>query len=72
MDLLTVSEASKLLKLSKSKIYDLCSTGKLPAVKIGGSVRIIADELATFLDTNRVKAEGTPPRPRPRLKRLSL
>jgi excisionase family DNA binding protein len=50
--LLTVKEAGQLLGISRSKIYDLISIGKIRPIKIGsgkmGGVRFRPDDLAAF------------------------
>ncbi|MCA9028589.1 MAG: helix-turn-helix domain-containing protein [Planctomycetaceae bacterium] len=63
MKLMTVSEVSTMLKLSKSKIYDMVSDGMLPSLKIAGSVRISESDLLSFLEScRREGAERMQPR----------
>ena len=54
--LLTVSEASESLGISRSKLYDLVSRGKIKSVKIGpgqaGGVRFRPEDLAAFAKSN--------------------
>ena len=38
--LLRVSEAAALLSLGRSKTYELIETGKLPAVRLDGALRV--------------------------------
>ena len=56
--LLTISEAVLATGMSRSKIYDLISRGKLPVVKIGngrsGGVRIRPGDLVAFAEENLV------------------
>lgn len=54
MVLLTPKEVASRLKLSRSKVYDLISSGKLAALKIGGAVRIAEGDLLSFLESCRV------------------
>lgn len=49
MELLTVPEVARRLKLSKSKVYLLCQRGEIPSIQLGKSVRIPLDELETWL-----------------------
>ena len=50
VELLTVREVARLLKLSTRQIWKLSSAGKLPApVRLGRSVRWRASDLARFL-----------------------
>jgi len=49
MELLTVPEVARRLKLSKSKVYLLCQQGKIPTITLGKSVRIPLNELDEWL-----------------------
>ncbi len=49
MELLTVPEAARLLKLSRSQLYALCQRQVIPTVRIGRSVRIPRDELEAWV-----------------------
>jgi excisionase family DNA binding protein len=51
METLTVrvTEAAKMLGIGRSKTYDLISTGVLPSVRIGKSVRVPVDALRKWL-----------------------
>ncbi|NEY21419.1 helix-turn-helix domain-containing protein [Bacillus ginsengihumi] len=55
MKVLTVNDVSELLKLSKCKVYALAKKGEIPTVKIGGSIRVIQEELEYFLKGGEVK-----------------
>jgi excisionase family DNA binding protein len=48
-ELINVREASTLLSMSKSKIYEMLSTGELPSVRIGRAVRVPVKGLAAFV-----------------------
>jgi excisionase family DNA binding protein len=51
---MTVPEVAEELKISRSRAYDLCARGDLPAVRIGErSIRINRAELERFLLENR-------------------
>ena len=43
--LITVTEAARLLSVSRPTIYKWCGIAGFPAVKIGGCTRIIAGDL---------------------------
>jgi excisionase family DNA binding protein len=49
MELLTVPEAARLLKLSRSQVYLLCARREIPTIAIGRSVRIPLRELEVWL-----------------------
>jgi excisionase family DNA binding protein len=48
--LLTMEEASRYLRLSRQKTYQLAQTGELPTVRMGRSVRVRRDRLQAWLD----------------------
>ncbi len=71
MRILTIQDISELLKLSKSKCYELVSNGVLPSLKIEGSVRVLESDLIAYLEScRREGVERTQPRARPQLKHL--
>lgn len=45
-----VLEAAERLGISRSKAYELIAAGKLPSIKIGGSVRVPAEALKEWID----------------------
>jgi excisionase family DNA binding protein len=47
--LLRVSEAAKLLGVSRSKTYELVASGQVPVVRIGRSVRVVRRELEQWI-----------------------
>jgi len=49
MELLKVSEAAEFLKLSTNRVYTLIKQGVLPSVRVGGSIRVIREDLEQFL-----------------------
>lgn len=55
---LTVPEVAEELKIPRSRAYELCARGDLPAVRIGvKSIRVNRMELERFLlETRRVAA----------------
>jgi excisionase family DNA binding protein len=48
--LLTVTEASQVLAISRSKLYELLNSGHLPSVHIGRSRRIRMTDLEEFVN----------------------
>jgi excisionase family DNA binding protein len=48
--LMTVTEAGRLLRISRGRAYELARTGELPVVRIGRSVRVRRDKLAAWID----------------------
>jgi excisionase family DNA binding protein len=49
-DLLTIADLAALHGVSKIDIYQLIHSGRLPAVKIGGSVRVSESEARALLE----------------------
>jgi excisionase family DNA binding protein len=47
--LLKVSEAQKILSLSRSTVYSMIASGVLPSVRIGRAVRIPVDALKEWV-----------------------
>lgn len=56
--LLRPAEAAKLLSISRSRCYELLAAGILPAIKIGGSVRVPARALQDWIAANTQAARG--------------
>ncbi len=48
-ELLTRKEVEKILKISRSQIYNLLKSGKLTAYKIGGSLRFLKDDISNLI-----------------------
>jgi excisionase family DNA binding protein len=56
---LTVPEVAEELKIPRSRAYDLCARGDLPAVRIGErSIRVNRKELERFLLEQRRVVSG--------------
>lgn len=49
-EILTLEEASRFLKLSKSTVYNLAQNRKIPANKIGKSWRFVKSYLIRWLE----------------------
>lgn len=60
LELLTVPEVAKLLKISEYKTYDLIRQGEIKKTSIGDSVRVKPSDLVTYIDRNRDCAETAP------------
>lgn len=59
--LLTYSEAAWSLGISKSKLYQMVSEGRLPVVKMSGSSGLRPCDLEAYVDANVVWRNGTGP-----------
>ena len=49
----TIAEAAAALRISRTKLYELLTTGEIESVHIGRSRKIPADALAAYLDALR-------------------
>ncbi len=47
---LKVSEVAEMLRIARSRAYELVANGEIPAVKIGRSVRVSRKELDRWLE----------------------
>jgi excisionase family DNA binding protein len=63
----TVNEAAKRLKCSPKKVYNLCRGNELPHYRVGGSIRIRAEDLVRFSqpDEDRGRPGRRPKGPNP-------
>jgi excisionase family DNA binding protein len=57
-NLLRVSQAAKILNISKSQAYRLIRSGELPVIWIGKSMRISASALQKYLETQKTRFEN--------------
>ena len=53
----TVSEISRILKMSRSKIYLLIQRKEIPHLKIGRNVRITESQLREWIEQNKEEME---------------
>ena len=53
-EMLDVRDAMRVLRLSRTMVYDLLKCGELPGIKIGGTWRIPVTDFRRWLDANRV------------------
>ncbi|MDO9545978.1 MAG: helix-turn-helix domain-containing protein [Pelolinea sp.] len=51
--LLKASEVARILNISRSLVYNLIQTGKIPHIRISQSVRVRQDDLNKFIEGNR-------------------
>ena len=56
--LIKVTEASQALSISERKLWELTTSGEIPSVRIGRSVRYAVDDLNAWI--NEKKANGRP------------
>lgn len=70
--MLTVTEVSERLKISRSKAYGLIDSGKLAHYKIDCSVRVSEEQLQEYLNACRrpLRQDSANPLKRVRLKHL--
>jgi excisionase family DNA binding protein len=54
--LLTVSEVAQTLRVSNMTVYRLVSAGELPALRVGRSVRLRAEDVESYLSGRLIKA----------------
>ena len=57
--LLLPSEVAAALKLSRTKVYLLIKSGKIPSIKIGGNVRVSVQALRAYI-TDLHRQQGQP------------
>ncbi len=50
---LKVPKVAEVLRIARSRAYELVADGKIPAVKIGRSVRVSRKELDLWLEEHR-------------------
>lgn len=55
---LKVPEVAKVLRIARSRAYELVADGQIPSVRIGRSVRVSRRELERWLEGQRYGAEG--------------
>ena len=68
-----IDQVSEILQVSRSKCYELVSSGELVSHRIAGSIRISETDLETYLESCREKPEDKSRRiSPPRLKHVKL
>jgi excisionase family DNA binding protein len=58
--LLKASEVARILNISRSLVYRLIHTGKIPYIRINQAVRVHHDDLNKFIEGNRTEADTYP------------
>ena len=53
---LTALEVAERMRVSKMTVYRLIRSGKLPAVRVGKSVRVRDEDVERYLDSSYVRA----------------
>ena len=56
-ELLRVTEAAKLLALSRTKVYEMAERAEIPVVRIGSAVRIPRRRLLEWIDGHTMSAD---------------
>jgi excisionase family DNA binding protein len=56
--LCTVPEVARSLAISRSKVYSLMDSGRLPHVKLGRSRRLRWEDVMKLIDENTVGGDG--------------
>lgn len=56
--LLRVSEAQRILSLSRSTVYAMIASGEIPSVRIGRAVRVPVDGLRDWVKRQAEKSEA--------------
>jgi len=54
--LLNVPEVARLLNVSKSSLYAMTRSGRIPAIRVGSMFRFVPAEIEAWLETNRLSA----------------
>ena len=55
--LLKASEVAMILNISRSLVYRLIHTGKIPSIRINQAVRVHNDDLNRFIEGNRTEVD---------------
>jgi excisionase family DNA binding protein len=58
IDLLTIAEVARLLKISTSGVRRLQQARQLPFIKVGGGVRFLTRDIIEYVEKQRVKPVG--------------
>jgi excisionase family DNA binding protein len=58
LELLTIAEVARILKISASGVRRLQQSRLIPFIKVGGSVRFTKIDLVSYLEKHRVEAVG--------------
>lgn len=58
VELLTIAEVAKLLRISESGVRRLQQQRIIPFIKVGGSIRFSKRDIASYLERSRVESIG--------------
>jgi len=58
--LLRPTEAAEVLGLGRSKVYELLAAGTLPAIRVGGSIRVPAEALRRWVSERAQESKREP------------
>lgn len=53
LEYLKVSEVAEILRIARSRAYELVAEGEIPSIRIGRSVRVSRGELDRWLEEQR-------------------
>lgn len=56
--LLTVQETAARLSISRRTVYDLIASGRMPAFRVGGQIRLSAEAVADWLVNHQTGPMG--------------
>ena len=59
INIIRPEELAKMLRLSKPRVYQLAEEGKIPSIRIGKSVRFLAEDVKLFIQAHRREQRGT-------------
>jgi excisionase family DNA binding protein len=62
-DILIAEEVSQWIRIKRSTTYAWAAAGKIPSIKINGSVRFIRTQIQQWLDDRSNHLAGAPPSP---------
>ncbi|MFC1994106.1 helix-turn-helix domain-containing protein [Chloroflexota bacterium] len=54
-NLLTPEQVANILQINVLTVYSYIRRGSLDAIRLGRNYRIVPDDLAVFIDANRIK-----------------
>jgi excisionase family DNA binding protein len=58
-EILTIEEAARILRVGRSRAYEMAASGEMPGViRIGRSLRVSRRRLAIWIDDQAVKNEA--------------
>jgi len=58
--LLRPTEAAEVLGLGRSKVYELLAAGTLPAIRVGGPIRVPAEALRRWVSERAQESKREP------------